>query len=410
MSFHRAGFKIILLLLMLCLLAGGIATVSAEEHISPAYSIRDLSITPVTLMPGDTGTLTFTLVNAGTKPMIIDRISIRDPQNNLKSRYDLSSLGSLGANNTMTVTLPMVAGEKEGIFYPYISVTLVEKKSLSSDSYTVSFKYPFNVVVDSSSLSLSINQRPDIFNPDTTEVLGVTLGNLRANKIDAVQLTVSGNGVSCEEGAVYVGSLEPGQMSAAFLTVTSSDETTEIMLEAKYRNGGNWHTDFLKIPVTGGELRTGAELVINNVGITYPGSQVVVAGDVNNAGLTSAKGLVVTVDGATAVQPYPAYVVGSLDPDGLSEFEVTFIRPEIASVTLCFTYKDEFGNTYVQKELFPLDPLDDPKSSISSSSGISSEGNNTAATVIAVILIVLFTVIVIRVWKNSKLLPKKRQR
>lgn len=410
MSHLSVGFKVTLFLLTICLLVGMPAVVSAEENTNPTYSIRDLSITPATLMPGDTGTLMFTLVNAGPSPMIIDKVSIRDTQKNLQSKYDLGSLGSIGSNNTMTITVPIVAGEREGIFYPYISITLMEKKSLGLDSPAVSLRYPFNVVVDSSSLSLSINQRPDVFKSDTTEILGITLGNLRANKIDAVQLTVSGNGVSCEEGVVYVGSLDSGQMSSAFLTVTSSDETTEIILEAKYRNGGNWHTDYLKIPVTGGELRTGAELVINNVGITYSGSQVIVVGDVNNAGLTSAKGLVVTVEGATAVQPYPAYVVGSLDPDGLSEFEVTFNRPEVPSVTLCFTYKDEFGNTYMQKEFFPLDPLEESESPVSSPSGLSSGGNNTAATVIAVILIILFAVVVIRVWKNSDLLPKKRHR
>ena len=404
----RLSLKIIILLLSLCLLAGGTAVVSADGNLTPAYSIRDVSLTPSTLMPGDTGTLTFTIVNAGDVPMVIDKVAIRDAESNLKSQYDVSSLGAVGANNSLTVTIPVTAGVQEGSFYPYIYVSLKQRAiSDLSDIHVFSLKYPFHVVVDSSSLSLSINQRPDVFESDTTEILGVMLGNLRANKIDAVQLTVSGNGVSCEEGSVYVGSLEPGQTNSAYLTVTTSDETTEIMLEAKYRNGDNWHTDYLKIPVTGGELRTGAELVINNVEVSNFDSKITIVGDVNNAGLSSAKGLVVTVEGAEAVQPYPAYVVGSLDPDGLSEFQVTFTRPTGSSVTLCFTYKDEFGNTSVQKEHITVNiPEEDSSSSVPVSSG----GNSTAATVIAIILIVLLAAVVICVWKNGGLLPKKRQK
>ena len=41
-----------------------------------------------------------------------------------------------------------------------------------------------------------------------------------------------------------------------------------------------------------------------------------------------------------------SYVVGSLEPDGLAEFEVTFTDPLSDSVTLVASYKDADGNLY----------------------------------------------------------------
>ncbi len=237
----------------------------------------------------------------------------------------------------MTLTFPITANEKEGTFYPSLSV------ELSNNIQNTFIKYPFAVTVDSKSVSLSVVERPEYFEPDTTQVVGLSIGNLRSNQIDSVTVTASGEGVSCEEGMVFAGSLTPGSSKDVFLTVITSDKTEEISLDVSCKNGANWHTESLTIPVEGGELKTGAELFINNVEVTTSAGYTTITGDVNNAGLATAKGLVVTLEGAEAVQPYPVFVIGSLDSDGLSEFELTFKDAESDSVNLVFTYKDENG-------------------------------------------------------------------
>ena len=101
--------------------------------------------------------------------------------------------------------------------------------------------------------------------------------------------------------------------------------------------------------------------------------------------------------------PYPVFVIGSLDSDGLSEFELTFKDAESDSINLVFTYKDENGNTYVQKETAAL--------STSSSTANSTSGGNPILAGIAVVLLILIVGgAVFLVWKKGNLIPKKEKK
>lgn len=357
-----------------------------------------LTLTPSTLMPGETGQLVVVLTNTGDTPLTIYKVAITDSWDVVSVTHPaLKSLGSIGLGKSMTLTFPITANEKEGTFYPSLSV------ELSNNIQNTFIKYPFAVTVDSKSVSLSVVERPEYFEPDTTQVVGLSIGNLRSNQIDSVTVTASGEGVSCEEGMVFAGTLAPGSSKDVFLTVITSDKTEEISLDVSYKNGANWHTESLIIPVEGGELKTGAELFINNVEVTTAVGYTTITGDVNNAGLSTAKGLVVTLEGAEAVQPYPVFVIGSLDSDGLSEFELTFKEPESDNISLVFTYKDENGNTYVQKETAAL--------STSSSTANSTSGGNPILAGIAVVLLILIVGgAVFLVWKKGNLIPKKEKK
>ena len=357
-----------------------------------------LTLTPSTLMPGETGQLVVVLQNTGETPLTIYKIAITDSWDVVSVTHPaLKSLGSIGLGKSMTLTFPITANEKEGTFYPSLSV------ELSNNIQNTFIKYPFAVTVDSKSVSLSVVERPEYFEPDTTQVVGLSIGNLRSNQIDSVTVTASGEGVSCEEGMVFAGTLTPGSSKDVFLTVITSDKTEEISLDVSYKNGANWHTESLIIPVEGGELKTGAELFINNVEVTTAVGYTTITGDVNNAGLSTAKGLVVTLEGAEAVQPYPVFVIGSLDSDGLSEFELTFKEPESDNISLVFTYKDENGNTYVQKETAAL-------STSSSTSNSTSGGNPILAGIAVVLLILIVGGAVFLVWKKGNLIPKKEKK
>lgn len=357
-----------------------------------------LTLTPSTLMPGETGQLVVVLTNTGDTPLTIYKVAITDSWDVVSVTHPaLKTLGSIGVGKSMTLTFPITANEKEGTFYPSLSV------ELSNNIQNSFIKYPFAVTVDSKSVSLSVVERPEYFEPDTTQVVGLSIGNLRSNQIDSVTVTASGEGVSCEEGMVFAGTLTTGSSKDVFLTVITSDKTEEISLDVSYKNGANWHTESLIIPVEGGELKTGAELFINNVEVTTAVGYTTITGDVNNAGLSTAKGLVVTLEGAEAVQPYPVFVIGSLDSDGLSEFELTFKEPESDNISLVFTYKDENGNTYVQKETAAL--------STSSSTANSTSGGNPILSGIAVVLLILIVGgAVFLVWKKGNLIPKKEKK
>ena len=395
-----SSFKLLFATAVIALLfigAGSAATIT-----EPSYSIQSLTVTPGTLLPGESGQLQFTIQNAGLTPLVIDKISVTDSENVISVKHPaITSLGAIGAGKSLTITLPISAKDVDGTFYPTLYVDF-KYDSATNLQYTY-LKYPFAVTVDSKSVSLSVTERPEVFEPDTTQIVGLSIGNLRANQIDSVVVTASGEGVSCEEGMVFAGAIAPGASSDVFLTVITSEKTESINLDVSYKNGANWHTDTLTIPVEGGELKTGAELFVNNIEITSGASYTTITGDVNNAGLQTAKGLVVSLNGAEPLQPYPVFVVGSLDADGLSEFELTFTNPESDSLDLIFTYKDDNGNTYVQEETVSI-------SAVQSAGSAVSGGNPVAAGIAVVLLILIVGGAVFLIWKKGNLIPKKEQK
>ena len=395
-----SSFKLLFVTAVIALVfigAGSAATIT-----EPSYSIQSLTVTPGTLLPGESGQLQFTIQNAGLTPLVIDKISVTDSENVISVKHPaITSLGAIGAGKSLTITLPISAKDVDGTFYPTLYVDF-KYDSATNLQYTY-LKYPFAVTVDSKSVSLSVTERPEVFEPDTTQIVGLSIGNLRANQIDSVVVTASGEGVSCEEGMVFAGAIAPGASSDVFLTVITSEKTESINLDVSYKNGANWHTDTLTIPVEGGELKTGAELFVNNIEITSGASYTTITGDVNNAGLQTAKGLVVSLNGAEPLQPYPVFVVGSLDADGLSEFELTFTNPESDSLDLIFTYKDDNGNTYVQEETVSI-------SAVQSAGSAVSGGNPVAAGIAVVLLILIVGGAVFLIWKKGNLIPKKEQK
>ena len=395
-----SSFKLLFVTAVIALIfigAGSSATIT-----EPSYSVSSLTVTPGTLVPGENGQLQFTITNTGLTPLVIDKVSVTDSDGVISVKHPaITSLGAIGIGKSLTVTLPISAKDVEGTFYPTLYVDF-KYDSATNLQYTY-LKYPFAVTVDSKSVSLSVTERPEVFEPDTTQIVGLSIGNLRANQIDSVVVTASGEGVSCEEGMVFAGAIAPGASSDVFLTVITSEKTESINLDVSYKNGANWHTDTLTIPVEGGELKTGAELFVNNIEITSGASYTTITGDVNNAGLQTAKGLVVSLNGAEPLQPYPVFVVGSLDADGLSEFELTFTNPESDSLDLIFTYKDDNGNTYVQEETVSI-------SAVQSAGSAVSGGNPVAAGIAVVLLILIVGGAVFLIWKKGNLIPKKEQK
>lgn len=389
-----SSFKLLFATAVIALVFVGAGSAAVTD---PSCDVS-LSLTPSTLMPGETGQLVVTLQNTGGTPLTIYKVAITDSWDVVSVTHPaLKTLGSIGVGKSMTLTFPITANDVEGTFYPSLSI------ELSNNIQNTFIKYPFAVTVDSKSVSLSVTERPEVFEPDTTQIVGLSIGNLRANQIDSVVVTASGEGVSCEEGMVFAGAIAPGASSDVFLTVITSEKTESINLDVSYKNGANWHTDTLTIPVEGGELKTGAELFVNNIEITSGASYTTITGDVNNAGLQTAKGLVVSLNGAEPLQPYPVFVVGSLDADGLSEFELTFTNPESDSLDLLFTYKDDNGNTYVQEETVSI-------SAVQSAGSAVSGGNPVAAGIAVVLLILIVGGAVFLVWKKGNLIPKKEQK
>ena len=112
-----------------------------------------------------------------------------------------------------------------------------------------------------------------------------------------------------------------------------------------------------------------------------------VTGDVTNAGLEIAKSVVVSSGSpGVPVDPYKEYVVGSLNPDDFSSFEITFKTDRETTVPLVITYKDADGNIFSKEYPIEID------GGFVAASGSSSETGGLSVTVIAVIVIVVVLV------------------
>jgi len=373
------------------LILSGTGAVSAATQ--STFVITDFSMYPQSLMPGDSGIVTVTLRNTGSTFVPVSQLFIKD-SDGIKSSVTpyQNPIGGVGAGDTFTLSLPVTSTGKTGTFYPVLYV------DFGGDNGNY-LKYPFAVIVDDQSIAISVTGRPDVFEPDTTQTVALTIGNLRTNAIEAVEISASGIGVTSKQTSVFLGTIDANKAGNGTLSVSTTAETKEVTFDVRYRNGPAWHTESITIPLESGVSKTGAELIVNNIEVKNTGSYYTVIGDVNNAGLTTAKALVVTTKGVTKTGLYPSYVVGSLDEDGLSEFEVTFSDPADGKVTLVFTYKDVNGNAYTQTQEVPI------SSAVTESQNTG--GSNPAASILIVVVILVILAGGFVAWKKGKIFARK---
>ena len=351
--------KLTIFLILLILLAAIPFTAAADDD-DTSYS--DVTVTaveydPEVFMPGDTGTITITVKNTGDESVTIGRAEIysQDVTNLNEEAYD--TVGALGAGNSMDFTFNVKAPLKEGIYYPRFYLDFVGSSSLS---YNVPLK------VDDTGLSISVIDSPDFWQEDVSKSIQIRVGNPSDVMADGVIVYASGDGIKSSQTSYFVGALEPNEYADITFEITPSKETT-LDLSADWNNGMNSHTSTISIPVELGEDTTGADMIINNVEI----SGGTVTGDVSNAGLEDAYSVIVTVGSpAEAVEPYKQYVLGSLEPDDFSSFEVTYsLQGSGSSFPLIITWKDENGNTYSSEYTVS-----------SSSSALSAEGEDPSSS------------------------------
>ena len=102
------------------------------------------------------------------------------------------------------------------------------------------------------------------------------------------------------------------------------------------------------LPVTFGEDKKRANPVITNVEVTPISGGYRIVGDVMNAGLESARSVMIApASPAIPIDPFRVYVVGTLDSDDISSFEVTLrVDAAVEDVPLIVEYRDDDGNLY----------------------------------------------------------------
>jgi len=358
---------ILLLLILLVTSAAADQTVNSQTSTDPASQIyiSSYDLDPAVFYPYETGTVTVHVVNPSNTTVGLSEPDLIS-QNILVSNKDaFSTMTTTGSGSTVDYPFVITVKGIDGTYFPLFTVSPKEWGASPIHSQ-------IKIVVDSKDLQAVISEKPDSFPASVDKSVNLTLINPRAGALTNIVITPYGDGMQISPGMSYVSSLD-AESSVEVPFIVSATQAANLTFHITYQNGENVHTKDIVLPVTIGNDKTAAEPVVNNVALTSKGSYYDITGDITNAGISDAKGLVVSV-GSTAqgTETYPEYAIGSLASDDSNSFELTFTTQNLAAVPIVITWKDSTGNSYEDIKTVDL--------SSSSSAGGTPSGNKTSKT------------------------------
>ncbi len=334
-------------------------------------TVTSFTLDPPVLMRGDEGILTVTVQNTGPDAVAISHARLyADKVVVLSDPYP--SVGDIGAGNAKQFAFTVRADAPDGTYYPKFVLEFRDDGSL---------RYPIPVRVESTGVQAAVAAEPDTFSEGREADVAVQVGNPRSTAVTGVRIVPEGTGFTAVPSSAFIGTLEPDGAARVLFNITPQ-EPTNLTFRVFYRNGQNAHETVLTLPVAFGSDKRRADPVLTNIEVLQEGSIYRVTGDVTNAGLESARSVIITsADPAVPTDPYRVYVVGTLDPDDFSSFEVTFgTIGNVSEVPLVVEYRDEDGNLYTARSTIALE----------NSTATAGEGGSPVVpiAIVAVVLIV----------------------
>ncbi len=330
--------RICIALLVLAVLCGiAAAATDGESDAASQIAVTGVTKDPATLMPGDQGFITVEITNTGDESVSIDRAKLYTNDLAVVNDNAYDTVGDIGAGNSMEFTFTVKAKASEGIFYPSFYLDYTSAGSMRS---------LIPVIVDDTGPQISLLGVPETFSEGKTEDITVLVGNPRDGELSAITITPVTDSVKSDRTSYFVGNLGQDESAEVMFAITPVDEGA-LTFVVSYRNGVNEHSTTVSIPMTFGTDKTSADLVVNEVSVSSLGTTATVSGDVTNAGLEEAYAVMVTVGSpAVATNPNPVAVIGALEPDDFSGFEVTYTMQGAGQVPVLVSYKDLDGNIY----------------------------------------------------------------
>ena len=324
--------------LALVILAMPVAAISAESESAAAQvTVTDVTLDPQVFIEGDTGTISVEITNNGVQGVAIRRATLYDEDIVLLSNpYDTAT--SVGGGNRLKFIFTVLADVPEGIYYPTFSIDFRDAGYL---------RYPVKLQVQNDPLEISILDKPDTFSAGKKDQVEILVGNPRDNQVNGVIVSLEGEGADVTPSSYFIGNLDPDSSQKIPFSITP-EKSTLLTVFVEYKNGINSHTESKDISLVLGESKKQANPILSNIIVTYEGGLYTITGDVTNAGLEVANSVVISAgEGGEPVDPYRQYVVGSLQPDDFSSFEITFQAEDTETMQILTSYKDSDGNQFI---------------------------------------------------------------
>ena len=208
---------------------------------------------PEVFMPGDTGTITFTLKNSATAYSV----TINGEDFDTNARVQSATLkgtdgitvatetyygnGILGPGESMVLTYNINVDENLSDGTYYLDFSTIG----SSHSYNNNWRIPLKV--DSSSVRIVPSKPLKLENGKGT--LEFDVANIHPNKLSSVSVRLEADGVDFSPAEYFIGSMDPDELfTIQIYGETSSDNSSQdVKIIANYRNGLNEHEELIGV-------------------------------------------------------------------------------------------------------------------------------------------------------------------
>ena len=372
-----SGLSSIILLLLLVATAsaaiGSNITVTNAADATTSVYISSYDLDPQVFYPYETGTVTVHVTNPTDTAVGLSQPDLIDQHVHIINQGAFSTVTTIGPGATVDYPFVVTMDPPDGTYFPLFTV--------SSNAGGSSIHAQIQIKVDSTDIRASIALKPDNFAISRTDTVNVSITNPRAGEVTNVLIVPDGTGIDVTPSEVWVGTLNSRSSVQVPFQVTPNQQQPGLTFHVSYSNGDNKHTQDVTLPLNIGQDKTGAVPVVNNVAITYSGSSYKLSGDVNNAGVTDAKAMVLTIGApAKAVEPYAEYSIGSLASDDFSSFDLTFTSSDLSSVPVVISWKDADGNSFSTTKNLDLRSITSSGTSGSGSGSSGSSGTTGTAT------------------------------
>ena len=316
--------------------ASSTSSVTSTSGVS-VVTVTNITTDPEVFFPYEKGSITVTLTNSGDTAVGLSGEDLLSEKIHYTGEDTWKTMNYIGAGSTMTYTFPVTVDASDGTYYGLFTVSTKDGGSIH---------YPVKVKVDSREIKTIIEDKPDYFSESNAGCVNVTVINLRDGAIKNILITPEGSGFTTSPAQKYV-SLLAAQGSVTIPFEITPSMATNVTFNVSYQNGDTTLASDVVLPITLDLDKTAASPVVNNVALVSKGTYYDLTGDITNAGITDAKGLVVSLGSpATGTGTYPEYAIGSIASDDSGSFELTFTSTDLTSVPLVIHWKDSDGNDY----------------------------------------------------------------
>jgi hypothetical protein len=318
--------------------------------------------------------VTVDVTNAANTSVALDQLTIIDPHLVVDNQGSFTTATTIGPGTTTAFNFIVTVDSDvpDGTYLP-----LFTGVPNTFGGTVVHSQIPLQV--DSSNVIASISLKPATFGMNETDMVNVSIVNPRLGDISDVLIVANGNGNVVSPTESFVGPVPAGSSVNIPFAITVNQQS-DVTFNVSFRNGNNIHTTSVDLPINTGNSLTAAVPVINNIALVGTGNSFSMTGDVTNAGITDASGLVLYVGApAVPVQPYTNYAVGALASDDFSSFTLTFTANDLSAIPVTIQWKDANGNTLTTTQTLDLRSLYYASGTGSRSSGGASSGSFSGA-------------------------------